>query len=261
MMDFLSISWIDILDILLVAYLLYQLYRLVRETVAINILLGMIILYVLWLIVRLFDMKLLSTILGQFIGLGAIALIIVFQQELRRFLIYIGSSRIFDKHGIRYKIRSLLKQGNQRQTTNLDVLVKACVDMSSSYTGALIVISMKNDLKFYINTGEILDAKLSKRLVESIFFKNSPLHDGAIIITGNKIKAARCVLPVTEKPDFPAHLGMRHRAAVGITEMSDAVAIVVSEQTGKISFISKGVIYPNLTAAQLKEMLEQHLYE
>jgi DNA integrity scanning protein DisA with diadenylate cyclase activity len=106
-----------------------------------------------------------------------------------------------------------------------------------------------------------LDARLSKRLVESIFFKNSPLHDGAIIITGNKIKAARCILPVTENPDFPSHLGMRHRAAVGITEISDAAAIVVSEQTGAISFVSKGIIYPNLTANQLKEKLEQYLYE
>lgn len=260
-MDFLSIRWIDIVDILLVAYLLYQLYRLVRETVAINILSGMLILYVLWLIVKLFDMKLLSTILGQFIGLGAIALIIVFQQELRRFLIYIGSSGIFDKGGIWNKISALLNPGKKSQTTNLDVLIKACNDMASTLTGALIVLSKKNDLKFYINTGDILDARLSKRLIESIFFKNSPLHDGAIIIIGNKIKAARCILPVTENPDFPAHLGMRHRAAVGITEMSDAVAIVVSEQTGAISFVAEGVIHPNLTAALLKEKLEQHLYE
>jgi uncharacterized protein (TIGR00159 family) len=260
-MDFLSIRWIDLIDILLVAFLLYQLYRLVRETVAINILLGMLFLYVLWLLVKLFDMKLLSTILGQFIGLGAIALIIVFQQELRRFLIYIGSSGIYDKWGVWYKITSFFNRGNKKQTTNLDILVKACNDMASSQTGALIVISQKNDLKFYINTGELLDARLSKRLVESIFFKNSPLHDGAIIITGNKIKAARCILPVTENPDFPSHLGMRHRAAVGITEISDAAAIVVSEQTGAISFVSKGIIYPNLTANQLKEKLEQYLYE
>lgn len=260
-MDFLSIRWIDIVDILLVAYLLYQLYRLVRETVAINILTGMLILYVLWLIVKLFDMKLLSTILGQFIGLGAVALIIVFQQELRRFLIYIGSTGIFDKGGLWTKINAFLNRGPKQQITNLDVIVKACSDMSATFTGALIVISKKNDLKFYINTGDTLDARLSKRLLETIFFKNSPLHDGAIIITGNKIKAARCILPVTENPDFPAHLGMRHRAAVGITEISDAVAIVVSEQTGAISFIAGGIIYPDLTAQQLKEKLEQHLYE
>ncbi|MFN4234696.1 MAG: diadenylate cyclase CdaA [Bacteroidia bacterium] len=260
-MDFLSIRWIDILDILLVAYLLYQLYRLVRETVAINILFGMLLLYVLWLIVRLFDMKLLSTILGQFIGLGAIALIIVFQQELRRFLIYLGSAGIFEKGGIWNKLNSILNPKNKRQITNLDVLVKACNDMASTQTGALIVISKKNDLKFYINTGDILEARLTKRLIESIFFKNSPLHDGAIIITGNKIRAARCILPVTENPDFPAHLGMRHRAAVGITEVSDAAAIVVSEQTGTISFVSKGIIHPNLSSNQLKDMLEKYLYE
>ncbi len=260
-MDFLSIRWIDIIDILLVAYLLYQLYRLVRETVAINILTGMLILYVLWLIVKLFDMKLLSAILGQFIGLGAIALIIVFQQELRRFLIYLGSTGIFDKGILRRKINTLLNPEKKNQTTNLDVIVKACNQMSASFTGALIVISKKNDLKFYINTGEMLDARLSKRLLESIFFKNSPLHDGAIIITGNKIKAARCILPVTENPDFPAHLGMRHRAAVGITEISDAIAIVVSEQTGSVSFIAGGNIYANLNDIELKEKLEQYLYE
>lgn len=260
-MDFLSIRWIDILDILLVAYLLYQLYRLVRETVAINILFGMLFLYLLWLIVRLFDMKLLSTILGQFIGLGAIALIIVFQQELRRFLIYLGSTGIFEKGGIWNKLNTILNPNHKRQITNLDVLVKACNDMANTQTGALIVISKKNDLKFYVNTGDVLEARLTKRLIESIFFKNSPLHDGAIIITGNKIRAARCILPVTENPDFPAHLGMRHRAAVGITEVSDAAAIVVSEQTGAISFIAKGIIHPNLSPNQLKDMLEQYLYE
>jgi diadenylate cyclase len=258
-MEFINLRWIDALDIILVAWLIYQLYRLIRGTVAINIFTGMLILYILWLIVRLLDMKLLSSILGQFIGLGAIALIIVFQQELRRFLIFLGTSGVFNHNSIFQKIAGIFQTGRKTNTTNIDILVKACSDMSSTQTGALIIITRSNDLKFYINTGEILDARLSKKLVESIFYKNSPLHDGGIIITRNRIKAARCILPVSENPDFPAHLGMRHRAAMGITEVSDAIAIVVSEQTGAISFIKEGEIKPQLSPLQLKELIEQSI--
>lgn len=256
---FVSVRWIDVVDILLVGILLFQLYRLIRGTVAINIFIGILAFYMLWLIVKALDMELLGSILGQFIGVGVIALIVVFQQELRRFLLLIGTSGIFDKNRIGKNIFNINLNIERPQALNVDDIVSACVEMSRTKTGALIVIATKSDLKFFANTGELMDARLSKHLLESIFFKNNPLHDGAVIVSGNKIKAARCVLPVTENIRFPAHLGMRHRAAVGITEASDAIAVVVSEQTGAISFSREGQLFSNITSEKLEEYLTEEL--
>ncbi|MEO6883424.1 MAG: diadenylate cyclase CdaA [Bacteroidia bacterium] len=255
---FLTFSWLDAVDILLVAVLLYQLYNLVKGTVAINIFIGIALLYLLWIIVKALNMQLFSTLLGKFIDVGVIAIIIVFQPELRRFLLFIGTSEFFGKNQTGKKFFSM-RWKNKKHTTPLDItsLVKACQNMAETKTGAIIVLTTKSELKFYANTGDFLDAKISVRMIESIFYKNSPLHDGAIIITNNRIQAARCVLPVLENVDFPAHLGMRHRAAVGITENSDALAIVVSEQTGEISFVKEGELKYGITSEQLKGLLEK----
>ena len=257
---FLTIRLLDILDILLVAYLLYRIYNLLKGGVAINIIFGIIIIYVLyWLFQHVFHMQMLGTIFGQFIGVGFIALIIVFQQEVRRFLILLGSNTfpgnsVFGKQFISWN------RGNDK-IDNLTIapVVNACKFLSKSNTGALIVIAKSSELRFYTNTGDLLDADVSKRLIESIFSKNSPLHDGAIIISQNKIKAARCVLPVSENQELPATLGMRHRAAIGITEQTDALSIVVSEQTGEISISKDGEISLNVSIEVLERRLESEL--
>jgi diadenylate cyclase len=255
-LHFITIRWLDAIDILLVSILLYQLYKLVKGTVAINIFVGIISFYFLWLIVKALKMELLGSILGQFIGVGVIALIIVFQQELRRFLLLIGTTGIFNKDKLTKSLLLFNWPSRKNQTVNINAIVKACSTMSENQTGAIIIINTSSDLKFYINTGDIIDAVVSKRLIESIFFKNNPIHDGAIIISGNRIKACRCVLPVTENPTFPAHLGMRHRAAVGITEASDAIAVIVSEQTGSVGFSKGGEIKTHLNPDELKNLLE-----
>ncbi|MBC7412863.1 MAG: TIGR00159 family protein [Bacteroidia bacterium] len=248
-------SWIDALDILLVAMLLYQLYKLIRGTVAINISLGIVALYLLWLLVKALNMQLLETILGQFIGVGFIALIIVFQQEIRRFLLLLGTNDFFKK----FSLNLFAATASSASDNKLDVLafIKACKTMSESNTGAIVVLTKSSTLDFYVSTGDVINAQLNTRLIESIFFKNNPLHDGAVIVTNNYIKAARCVLPVTENDNFPEHLGMRHRAAVGITEDSDAIAVIVSEQTGAISVCKEGKLTVDISIQQLSKLLEK----
>jgi len=254
---FISIHWIDVIDILLVAALIYQLYYLVKGTVAINIFVGILLFYILWLIVKGLNMQLFGGILGKFIDVGFIALLIVFQQEIRRFLLIVGTSDIFTKGKIGKGIFDFKWQESAVEQLDITSIVKSFKNMGAAKTGALIIITKKNDLSFYVKTGDIIDAKISARMIENIFFKNSPLHDGALIISNNKLVAARCVLPVTENNDFPAHLGMRHRAAVGITEATDAIAIVVSEQTGEISYSKEGNLKHSLTLERLKELLEK----
>jgi diadenylate cyclase len=257
---FLSIRLLDILDILIVAFLLYKVYELLKGGVAINIFVGLLAIYVLWwLCVKVLEMQLLGSILGQFIGVGVIALIIVFQQEVRRFLILLGTNNFISNSKLSKSIFKWNFQTLGQDQTDIRPLVKACANMSNSKTGAIIVLQRKTDLKFYTSTGDQMDADISKRLLESIFFKNSPMHDGAIIINENKIRAARCVLPVTDNPDIPAQYGMRHRAAIGISEQSDAIAIIVSEETGDISIAIGGELKPKLTPDELENVLEKEL--
>ncbi|HLG35605.1 MAG TPA: diadenylate cyclase CdaA [Bacteroidia bacterium] len=259
---FLTIRLIDIIDVSIVAFLLYKLYSLLRGGVAINIFIGLLSVYVLYLIfVKVLKMQLLGTILGQFMGLGFIALIIVFQQEVRRFLVMLGTNSFLTRNAY---TRQLLPWNWQLQKSgglNISAIVKACREMSKEKTGAIIVIAKSSELKFYSNTGDILDAILSKRLLENIFAKNSPLHDGAAIIVNDRIKAARCVLPVSENIDLPAHLGLRHRAAIGITEQSDATAIVVSEETGEISLAHEGQIRVRINPEELENILTEEFEE
>jgi diadenylate cyclase len=257
---FISFGITDAIDIILVAILLYVAYNLVKGTSAVTIFIGLALIYVAYIIIKAFDLKLLSFIIGKFVNVGVIAVMIVFQQEIRRFLLYIGSNDFLKKQNL----KSLLKlKFTNAQTNEIYLDINAVADasfaMSATKTGALIIISRKSDLKFYINTGDIVDSILTERMLENIFYKNSPLHDGAVIIVDNRLVAARCVLPVTEKENFPAHYGMRHRAAVGITENTDALAITVSEQTGAVSLTISGEINANLSREKLVFLLEKNL--
>lgn len=257
MMAFITIRFLDFIDILLVTLLLYQLYRLLKGTVAFNIIIGLFSLYLLWLIVKLLNMELIGSIMGQFIGVGVLALIIVFHPEIRKFLVFVGThynvNRVFalDKLMGTSKKRTI----NQEQ---IDILVDACISMAKSHTGALIVITNTLELNDQVNSGERLTAKISSSLIRTIFFKNSPLHDGAVIIRGNRIAAAGCILPLTQK-EIDKSMGLRHRAAIGITENSDAVCIIVSEEKGSISFAKEGEIQRRLTKEKLITLLEENI--
>jgi diadenylate cyclase len=255
MILFIYPGWLDFIDILIVAVLLYQLYQLVRGSAAVNIFLGVLLFYLLWLFVNALNMQLLSTILGQFIGVGALALIVVFQQEIRRFLLMIGSRGIFSLENF----RSLSTA--HYESLHVEVVINACQRMALQKCGALIVLGRKSDLKYFLNTGERVNAELSANLLESIFFKNNPLHDGAVIIIDNRIRAAKCVLPLTENTVLPIQLGLRHRAAVGISEQTDALALVISEQSGEISLAVNGALRTNISPKQLKEILTKEFAE
>ena len=252
-MEFLNIGIIELIDIALVAVLIYQLYKLVRGTVAINIFIGLAAIYLLWKIVDAFHFQLLSEILGQFIGVGVIILVIVFQQELRKFLMFIGKGKVIKNKGF-FKFNFNVQQDNHLNTS---AIAKACADMAKTKTGAIMVITQMDDLAVFSETGVAMNAAISVPMIESIFYKNSPLHDGAVIIRDNKIISARCVLPVSNSDDFPGHLGMRHRAAVGITEESDAVTVIVSEETGSISYVKDGELFTKRTAQQLEQFLNR----
>ncbi len=257
---FLSFNITDAIDIILVAIMLYQLYKMVKGTAAVNVFIGLALIYIVWIIVRAFELKLLGSILGKFINVGVIAVMVVFQQEIRKFLLYIGSNEfIKNKNWKSIFLFSNASVASSRFILDADAVINACFNMSETKTGALIIISRKSDLKFYVNTGEIVDSALTNKMLENIFYKNSPMHDGAVIIKDNRIIAARCVLPVTENENFPSHFGMRHRAAVGLTETTDALAITVSEQTGNVSLTVNGEINSNLNRDKLRYLIEKNL--
>ena len=252
---FISIRIIDIIDILLVAYLMYQIYILIKGTAAFNIFVGILIFYFLYKLVRVFNMELLSSILGQVISVGVIALMIVFQQEIRRFLLYVGT-RYFSRDS--FTVEKLLSINvKSRPTVKYKSIYKACVRVANAKTGALIVLTRRSNLNIYAETGDLLNANTTSRLIESIFLKNSPLHDGAIIVEGENIRAARCVLPVSENFNLPPHFGMRHRAGLGMSENTDAMVIVVSEETGNISVADGGIMIENLEPKDLMDILEK----
>jgi len=257
--NFISFGLTDAIDILLVGIILYLFYNLVKGTSAINIFVGLALIYLAYIIIRAFDLKLLSSILGKFVNVGVIAIMIVFQQEIRKFLLYIGSNDFLRNKNWKNLLKfNITARESSEITLDIEALETACFNMSATKTGALIIVARKSDLKFFINTGDLVDSGLTSRMLENIFYKNSPLHDGAVIIQGNRILAARCVLPVTEKEDFPAQYGMRHRAAVGITENTDALAITVSEQTGSIAITVHGEIHPDLSREKFIYLLEKN---
>lgn len=254
-LPFLQLRWLDVLDIVLVAWLIYLFYKLIKGTVAVNIFLGILSFYVLWKLVEAMQMKMLSEILGQFIGVGVIALLIVFQQEIRRFLLILGDTAFLSNNRlIRFFGRI---NPSKRPGLDIDTILRSVNAMSAAKCGALIVIARKGELEEVQQNGVSLDAEISQPLLESIFFRNNPLHDGAVLIVENRIRAARCVLPLTRNPEFPADYGLRHRAAAGITEHYDAIAIVVSEQNGAIAYCSEGKLSTKLKPEQLQIMLEE----
>jgi len=227
-----------------------------KGTVAINIFFGIVALFLIWKLVAALQMELLSEILGAFISVGLVALIIIFQPEIRQFLLALGTPSFFNKYGKKFKFLNLIFK--EHFDFDIDPIVVACHHMSEQKTGALIVITRQNELNQYVNTGQIIESNISSQIIENIFFKNSPLHDGAMIITGNKIKAAGCIMPVTKK-QITARAGLRHRAAIGISEVSDCIAIIVSEETGKISYSIKGDIKFRISLQRLQQMLIEEL--
>jgi diadenylate cyclase len=246
---------IDFIDIFLVGMLLFFVFKLLKGTNAISIFIGFFIIYVIWKVVSILGMKMLSEILGQFISLGVMALIIIFQPEIRRFLVIIGS-RSFNNRKKRLFFWRF--SSNNEPQLNTTAIVQACGHMSSSMTGALIIICQENKLETIIQSGEVFSSQISSQLLETIFFKNTPLHDGAVIINNGQIQAARCILPVSHATNIPLSMGLRHRSALGITENTDAIAVVVSEQTGKISIAEGGQINQGVTLTFLQEYLDKH---
>lgn len=256
---FLEVGWVDIIDIILVSVLLYQVYKLMRGSVAVKIFVGFLSLYLLFLVVKAMEMELLTNILGQFMGVGFLAAIILFQQEIRKFLLLIGRTTALNRDNI---FKGLPWRKNARTSDiNITPIIDASKSLSATNMGALIVISKGSELKFYVESGDLIEAVVSKRLLISIFNKYSPLHDGAVIIHNQRILAARCILPVTERENLPAQFGLRHRAAIGMSEVTDTLIVVVSEETGKISAVRNGFIYHNLSPLELRKKINAYLYE
>ncbi len=251
-----QLSVIDIIDIVLVAVILFQLYKLIRGTAALSIFIGIFLIYMFWLVVKALNMELISALFGQVIGVGVIAIIIVFQQEVRRFLLVIGNRYINRSRFPFPRFFSSVEEtkGSPREA---EEIVRAVESMASKKIGALIVIARKSSLDIYSEGGEILNAVISSGLIETIFFKNSPLHDGAVLIEDGKIFAARVPLPVTDSVNLPARFGMRHRAAIGISEHTDALVVVVSEETGNVTIVDSGVPREKITPNELRTILQK----
>jgi diadenylate cyclase len=248
------ITILDIIDIFLVSIILFQLYRIIKGTAAVSIFIAVFFIYLFWLVVKALNMELISSLLGQVIGVGVIALIVVFQQEVRRFLLTIGNRYLMNS---KFSFaRFLFPAKNVPGGPAIaEEIVRATESMASKKTGALIVIGRQSRLGIFSDGGEILKAQISAELLETIFFKNTPLHDGAVLIEDGQILAARCPLPVTDQFKLPANLGMRHRAAIGMSEQTDSLIVVVSEETGRISVADAGEIRENLTPNELRNIL------
>jgi uncharacterized protein (TIGR00159 family) len=254
---FLEVSWVDVIDIAFVSVLLYQVYKLIRGSIAVNIFLGILALYLVYLIVRAAQMELLALILGQFMGVGVLAMIILFQPEIRKFLLVIG-------RGTEFRDNFFKTLANWRNTYHEDFdiqqIMEAIKSLKATRTGALIVFSRDVELRFYVETGDALDAQVSKRLLISIFNKNSPLHDGAVIIHKGKIKAARCVLPVSENDHLPPHFGLRHRSAIGMSENTDTLVMVISEETGRLVLARNGKYLRGLKLKQVEQKIIEYVH-
>lgn len=250
---------LDILDIFLVAVIIYYIYSLIKGTIAVNILMGVALFYGIFLVVKQLEMRLLTEIFGGFISVGSIALIVVFQQEIRRFLLHVGKNISMRRKKFFLNFIGAKKTAQKDHTEQIKPIIDACKSMSRSRTGALLVFSRYFDEEYYQSSGEYIDAPVSKRLLESIFFKNSPLHDGAVVIVDFRVMTASSVLPLSDSEDLPPQFGLRHRAAIGVTEVSEAVAVIVSEETGEISFAKDGNINMNLSPEELEEILKEEL--
>lgn len=257
-MDFLHLHFVDILDIFLLTVLLYYTYKLVKGTVAVNIFIGIVIFYLFWQLTRIVEMEMLSGILGEFVKVGFVAMIVVFQQEIRKFLLMVGSANFTSKNLFLRQWR-FAKDSGDGVLTDVKALVQACEEMGNAKIGALIVIRRRTNLDFVKSSGDNMDIKLNAPIIQSIFYPNSTLHDGAMIVEDNAITATRVILPVSNDRNIPLRFGLRHRAAIGITEKTDAIALVVSEETGKTSYIKNGEfeLYDNFD--ELIELIRKDL--
>jgi diadenylate cyclase len=253
----LKVTFFDVLDILLVAFIIYQLYSLIRGTIAANIFIGLALIYILFFVVKALQMRLLTAILQNFVNVGIIAVIVVFQQEIRRFLLLVGKNASLQRNKAWWRYFFGKNEDEKNNYARIKPIIDACKSMKQTRTGALIVFAKYYDEQFYQNSCEVIDSKISKRLLESIFQKSSPLHDGAVVISENKIKAASCILPLTDKTDLPLQFGLRHRAGIGVTESNEATAIIVSEETGEISYAKQGRVKMNISFAELEKLLNK----
>ena len=247
----------DIIDIVLVALILYYLYRLMKESRSLNVFIGIMVFVLVWLFVsQVLEMRLLGSILDKLVSVGVIGLIVLFQEEIRKFLYSLGAH-----HRVRALARmfSSGKKDDKEDKETIMPIVMACMDMARNKVGALIVVERAIKLDDIVDTGDIIDANINQRLIENIFFKNSPLHDGAMVIADKRIKAAGCILPVSHSHNIPKELGLRHRAALGISQDSDAIAIVCSEETGRISVAIKGDFRLRLSAEELDGLLAREM--
>src|SRR6201986_5027361 len=250
-------TFLDLLDITLVALLAYQLYNLIRGTIAANIFIGFALIFGLYYVVNALHMKLLTVILGKFVDVGIIALIVVFQQEVRRFLLFVGRNASLQRNRAWWQYFFGKAEAEKNNYARIKPIVDACKSLKQTRTGALIVFAKYYDEQFYQNSCEVINGKISKRLLESIFQKTSPLHDGAVVISENKIKSASCILPLTEKTDLPAQFGLRHRAGIGVTEANEATAIIISEETGELSYAKQGRVKMNISFAELEKLVNK----
>ena len=256
---FLEISWVDVIDILAVTVLMYQVYKLMKGSIASKVFVGFLFLYLTYLMVNAAEMELLTAILGQFMGVGVLALIILFSPEIRKFLLIIGKSTTFNRETF---LKNLpWKKNEEEDKFDINPVIEAAKSCAATKTGALIVFSRESELKFYAESGDRIDGLISKRLLLSIFSKNSPLHDGAVIIHRARITAARCILPVSDLENLPAQYGLRHRAAIGMSETTDTLVLVVSEETGNMSIVRAGKIQYNLSPQEIKQVIIDYYEE
>lgn len=255
--DFLNLSWIDVVDIFVVAVLLYYIYSLIKNTLAVNLLLGLLIILLFYQLVNTLHMNLLSAIISKFMRVGILALVIIFQPEIRRFLLHIGKNTFLQKNKTWWGNLFGGKDLERDNLLRIKPIIDACKSMKKTRTGALMVFIKYYDDELFANSCEMMDAKISKRLLESIFQKHSPLHDGAVVIAENKIKSASCILPLTDNDKLPPHFGLRHRAGIGISENTDAVAVIISEETGEIAYAKQGRVRMNVSFGELEKLLNK----
>lgn len=255
---FLPVRIWDVLDIIIVGYLMYQIYKLLRGNIAFNIFVGVLTLYVVWWLVNQLEMDLLSAVLDQFVSVGVIIIIIIFQPEVRRFLLFLGNTTLRQRSNFLGRILDRNLESTEEKVRQLRALRSAIVRMSKRKTGALIVLACNLDLEGLVSSGVAMDADITEPLLESIFNKHSPLHDGAVIVSNGRLQSASCVLPVSENPNLPSSAGLRHRAAVGITERANVAAFIVSEETGQISIAVEGELRRKLDEQELKSLLSEY---
>lgn len=246
---------INLIDLVLLIGIIYQLYRMLKGSLAFNMMAGLLTIYFAWLLVRFFKMPLMETVLGEFTKVGFLAILIVFQQEIRKFLLLIGRGRLARENQSIFRFLPWNWKVEKNFNTNYEDIADTCEILASTHTGALLIFPKTSEMKFIGASGEVLDAHISKKLLLSIFNKTSPLHDGAVIIANSKIKAANAVLPISDNPEYQSKYGLRHLSAIGITEQTDAVALIVSEERGTMAYAIGGKVTENISRQDILDFL------